>query len=202
MENIRDVIKKKDTCVISLIMFYESKGKNPIILYRLLSCILYSFIDNYVCIDYLCCKSKTLSRIYSDRIFEQTSYNILIGIGIPEVLLNLVSCHGFAEKPNSTVILNFQYLLVNNYLEKGFFTIVNNSKKLSSIMNDVKLRIHAIDKLETCFVMAKNTAFSLVSNTIKKLYIQSDLHFIYKKTSIIINNMKTMIFFINTIFPY
>ena len=28
MEAIRDVMKNKDTCVITLIMFYESKGKN------------------------------------------------------------------------------------------------------------------------------------------------------------------------------
>ena len=28
MENIRDVMKNKDTCVIALIFFYESKGKN------------------------------------------------------------------------------------------------------------------------------------------------------------------------------
>ena len=28
MENIKDVMKKKDTCVIALISFYENKGKN------------------------------------------------------------------------------------------------------------------------------------------------------------------------------
>ena len=44
-------------------------------------------------------------------------FNVLHGIGIPELLLNLVSCHGFMKKPNSTVILNLQYSLVNKYLE-------------------------------------------------------------------------------------
>ena len=29
MENIRDVMKKKDTCVIVLMLFYDNKGKNP-----------------------------------------------------------------------------------------------------------------------------------------------------------------------------
>ena len=82
MENIRDVMKKKDTCVIPLIMFYESKGKNPIKVYRMLSCVLYSLINHYDCIDYLCCKSKTLSSIYSNRISKQTSFNIILGIGI------------------------------------------------------------------------------------------------------------------------
>ena len=45
MENIRDVMRKKDTCIISLIMFYESKTKNPIKLYRVLSCFFYYIID-------------------------------------------------------------------------------------------------------------------------------------------------------------
>ena len=52
-------MKKKDTFIIALIMFYESKTKDPINVYRLLSCVIYYFIDNYVCIDYLCCQSKT-----------------------------------------------------------------------------------------------------------------------------------------------
>ena len=58
----------------------------------------------------------------------------------------LVSCHGFTKKPNSTVILNLQSCLVNYHLEKGFIIIKHNSKQLSSALNDVKLRIHAIDK--------------------------------------------------------
>ena len=94
MENIRDIMKNKDTCIIALIMFYESKGKKSIKLYRVLSCVLYYPMENSVCIDYLYYQFKTLIIISSNRIFEQKIYNILLGIGIPEVLLNLVSCHG------------------------------------------------------------------------------------------------------------
>ena len=79
---------------------------------------------------------------------------------------------------------------MNKYLSKGFFIIANNSKQLSSLPNDVKLIIHAIDQLETDFSMKKNTAIYSVANTVKKLYIQSDFHFIYKNKSIMINNMK------------
>ena len=56
MENIRDVIKKKDKCVIALIMFYDNKGTKPKRMYRVLSCVLYSFICNYFFIDYLSCQ--------------------------------------------------------------------------------------------------------------------------------------------------
>ena len=67
------------------------------------------------------------------------------------MLLNLVSCHGFMEKPNATFILNFQYLLVNNYLAKGFFIIEKESKQLSILLNDVKLSIHIIYQLKKDF---------------------------------------------------
>ena len=82
MENIIDVMIKKDTFVIVLILFYDSKLKNPIKVYMVLSFILYSLINNYVCIGYLCYQYKTLNRIHSARIFKQTSYNILLCIGI------------------------------------------------------------------------------------------------------------------------
>ena len=41
--------------------------------------------------------------------------------------------------------------------------------------------IHVIKQLETYFVMSKNTAIFSVANTINKLHIQSDFHFICKK---------------------
>ena len=152
---IRYVMKNKNTCVIALIMFYDNKGKKPKKVYP------YSLIENYVCIDYLSCQPKTLSSISSNRIFEQASYNILLDIGIPEILLNLVSCHGFTEKPNAIIILNCQSSLVNNYLEKGFLIIEKESKQLKIIPNDVKLRINAIDQLETYFYEKKTQQFTL-----------------------------------------
>ena len=112
----------------------------------MLSCVLFSVIRNYFCIDYLYCHSKTLSFISSDKIFKEASYNILLGIGIPEVLMNLLSCHVLMEKPNSTMILNFLSRFVNYYLVKGFVIIEHNSKQLSSVPNDAKIRICAIDK--------------------------------------------------------
>ena len=47
--------------------------------------------------------------------------------------------------------------------------------------NDVKLIINVIDKLDTDFLMAKNNVISSVSNTIKKLLIQKNMHLIYKQ---------------------
>ena len=139
-------MREKDTCVIAIVILYETKTKNPTKVYRVLSCVLYSVMYNYVWIDFLCCHSKTLSVISSDKIFEEASYNDLIGIGIPEVLMNLISCHGFTKQTNSTVILAYRYCLVNYYLEKGYVILEHNSKHLSSVPNDVKLRVHVINK--------------------------------------------------------
>ena len=52
MEAIKDCLRKKNKFVMALIMFYENNGVKPKKLYRVLSCVLYYLIDNYVCIDY------------------------------------------------------------------------------------------------------------------------------------------------------
>ena len=133
--------------------------------------------------------------------FEQTSFNILLGIGITELLINLVSCHGFTKKPNSTVILNWRSLMVNNHLEKRFFIIEKYSNKLSILPNDVKLIIHVIDNLENYFVMAKNTAIWSVANTIKNCISSLTWICFTDKTSIGTNKSKYMTFLLNILFP-
>ena len=147
----------------------------------MLSCIVYSLIYNYVCIDYLSYQSKTFSSLLSKPKFEDISFNILLGIGITELLLDLVSFYGFMKKPNSTVILNLRSLLINNYLAKGFYIFENESKHLIVLPNDVKLRINLINQMDTDFIMAKNKAIYAVANTIKKLHIQKNMHLIYKQ---------------------
>ena len=59
-------MRKKDTCIIPLVMFYETK--KPTKVYRVLSCVLYSIIDNYVLVYYPCCHYKILSFISYDKV--------------------------------------------------------------------------------------------------------------------------------------
>ena len=56
METIRVFPKKKNTCVIALIMFYENNEVKQKKVYRVLRCVLYYLIDNYFCIEYLLCQ--------------------------------------------------------------------------------------------------------------------------------------------------
>ena len=62
MEDIKNVMIKKDTCVVALMMFYDTKTNKPIKVYNVLISVIY-------------CHSKTLSSIYYDKIIEQASYN-------------------------------------------------------------------------------------------------------------------------------
>ena len=48
---------------MALIMIYENIGQISKKVYRVLSCVVYSLIYNYVCINYLSCQPKTLSSI-------------------------------------------------------------------------------------------------------------------------------------------
>ena len=56
MRTIRDCLKKKNIFVMVPIMIYENNGEKQKIMYRVLSCVVYSLIENYVCIDYLSCQ--------------------------------------------------------------------------------------------------------------------------------------------------
>ena len=56
MKTIRDFLLKNNTSVMALIMIYENNGEIPKQMYRVLSCVVYSLIENYVCIDYLSCQ--------------------------------------------------------------------------------------------------------------------------------------------------
>ena len=48
METIKDCLSNKNTCVMALIMYYENNVLKTITLYRVLSCVVYSLVGNYV----------------------------------------------------------------------------------------------------------------------------------------------------------
>ena len=102
---IRSTLKKNKTRVLELLMFYETR-KNPKKAFKVLTCVIYKIINKYVCIDYLACQSKQLSELpvgsgggfkHRNKIYEK-----ILGIGISDLLMNLMSCHGFL---NETILL-------------------------------------------------------------------------------------------------
>ena len=51
---IRSPLAKNRTRVLALLNFYETR-KNPKKAFKVLSCVIYKIISNYVFIDYLAC---------------------------------------------------------------------------------------------------------------------------------------------------
>ena len=64
---IINTTKKKNICVLALLMFYETKHKYETKVFIVLSCVIYIIIENYVCIENIACQSKQLSDICIDR---------------------------------------------------------------------------------------------------------------------------------------
>ena len=87
--------------MLVLLMFYETR-KNTKKYFKVLSCVIYTIISHYVCIDYFTCESKKLSElpVGTGGGFKHgnESYDKILGIGIPDLLMNLMSCHGFLKK--------------------------------------------------------------------------------------------------------
>ena len=61
METIKYFLRKKNTCVMALISFYEINGLKTKKVYRVLICVVYSLIEDHVCIDYISCQTETLA---------------------------------------------------------------------------------------------------------------------------------------------
>ena len=55
---IKTTLSKTNTSVLALLMFYDTIGVKPNKYFRVLSCVIYTIIGNYVCIDYLACQLK------------------------------------------------------------------------------------------------------------------------------------------------
>ena len=55
---IKSTLANNNTIVLALIIFYEAIADNPKKAFRVLSCVIYTIIKHYVCIDYLACQYK------------------------------------------------------------------------------------------------------------------------------------------------
>ena len=95
--------------MLALVIFYENKEKITGKMFRVLSCVIYIFICKYICNDYLGPEKSKLSdlRLCGTGRYKNydMDYDHVLGIGIPDLLLNLLPCHGFSKNNESVVIL-------------------------------------------------------------------------------------------------
>ena len=122
--HISRTLQKPNKRVLELVIFYES-GKTIIRkLCRVLSCVIYTIIEKYVCIDYLGSEKSKLSDLKigctGSRKHNGMDYNNLFGIVIPDLLLNLLSCHIFLRNNDSVVIIKCPNRMSEYYFNKGF----------------------------------------------------------------------------------
>ena len=75
--------------------------KNTSKMLRVLSCVIYTIISKYVCIDYLGSEKSKLNdlRLGVTGRYKHLdkNYDNVLGFGIPDILLNLLSCQGFLK---------------------------------------------------------------------------------------------------------
>ena len=62
-KNINKTLMNRDTRVLALVVFNEHGTFNPRKMFRVLSCVIYTIIDRYVCIDYLGTETKKISEL-------------------------------------------------------------------------------------------------------------------------------------------
>ena len=60
-KHINKILLKRNTRVIALVVHYEHGNLNTRKMFKVLSCVIYTIIDRYICIDYLCTEIKNKS---------------------------------------------------------------------------------------------------------------------------------------------
>ena len=71
-------------------------------------------MEKYVFPNYICLHQTKLS--FENKIFESTTFNNISVISIPELLITIISCHGFDNDIKSTVILSWYRKMVGYYM--------------------------------------------------------------------------------------
>ena len=75
----------------------------------MLSFVINTIIDKNICIDYLCSEKSKFSDLCigctGPNKHNGADHDNVLGIGIPDLLLNLLSCHGFLKNNDYVVIL-------------------------------------------------------------------------------------------------
>ena len=93
-------------------------------MFRVLSCVIYTIIRNYACIDYLDYEKKYISDqcLGTGGSYKHLNkkYDNVLGFGIPDLLMIFLSCHGFLKNNDSVVVLKCPNRMFEYYFNKGF----------------------------------------------------------------------------------
>ena len=94
------LLKKDNICVISLMLLYENRKAMVL---KVLGSVIYCIMYNYICVGFVCLQKAKLSLEHKG--FENTTFNYISIIVIPELLIKIISCCGFANYKKATFVL-------------------------------------------------------------------------------------------------
>ena len=179
-KHINKTLMNRDTRVLALVLFYELGTFNPTKMFKVLSYVIYTIIDRYVCIDYLGTQTKKISGIHLGFSLKtrhkNKEYDNLFGIGIPDIFMNMLSCQGFFNSNESIVILKCPNRMSQYYSNKGFIQLTCDEYHLKILPVKVKDTVGAEVKVNSDLVMLCYTTMTSTSNTLKNLFISKDYH--------------------------
>ena len=102
-----------------------------------------------------------------------------MGIGIPDLLMNLMFCHVFLNNKDSAVILKCPKSMFEYYFSKGFTYFYCTKINLEKIPSELKDRIYAEETDNSDKVMICSTTIPSTSNTLKNLLVNTSFHYSY-----------------------
>ena len=135
----------------------------------MLGSVTYFIMNKYLYVGCTCLQKYPLYLEHKG--FENRKLNDISGIGIPELLMNIMSCHGFVNYEKSTVIFSCHRKLITYYLSKGFVIPNNNSSALRDVPLRVKKRMNNENLHRNDFVIECNRAIPSAANTLKIIQI-------------------------------
>ena len=96
-------------------------------MFRVLSCVIYTIIRNYVCIDYLGYEKIKLSDlslgVAGSYKHIDKKYDNVLGFRILYLLMNFLSCQGLLKNNEYVVILKCPNRMFEYYFNKGLIIV-------------------------------------------------------------------------------
>ena len=141
----------------------------------MLSCVIYTIISKYICIDYLGYEKTTLSDlrlgVYGRYKHLDKNYDNVLGFGVRDLLLNLLSFQGFSRNNEYVVILKCPHRMFEYYFNKGFIIFDCDEKNKKIIPYQVKDSVGAEVTINSEKFMLCYTTIPSTSNTLNNLLV-------------------------------
>ena len=99
VNSIKNELTKRNVSVITLMKFYD---KSKIVIYKVIGSVIYTIVDNCICLDCLDFSKRSYRNMTIT--LKTPSSKIYTMLGILEILMNIILCHGFTKSSISTVI--------------------------------------------------------------------------------------------------